>query len=563
MAAPIHTFRPGHAGALASQEVHARKKAGAANEAVDIAATSKAADVLDSISSKAYLPQTFQFFGGMALGPIAWVAGKLGGAKAKTIAQAPLAAMSVLETTTLGNLHQLPEQVVRSFGAKAAENEAKGLAESAARMADRLSDGSAEVARNMTKRAEPLMHRAAVAMNGMPQLGGADHMVDRFADWRLRGIDKAAQNTSKKLLDAHAHEAVGMLGRVKQLVGMKAPVATESIQAAAPFLKVANGTMFHAEQADALRSAMKHVTEHAPKLDGMQQGRMDAVIGQAERLQNIINKKSFWQNAKTGGLGGILRQVPNAIARTPIARALLVLGVTAGGAAVILRTRAENTHSKALLNELAADIYGVQASQVHAGMLNGEKAPALLKHASQDMGKSSRGNWMAGAAQVAGEGLWLMPHVGAGAIVAGMGSGMVGDLVKSDNPYLNAYAVLKAEANGKGTLKPEEKTALVTMLVGATPSIAEHGGARNKLAKPIAEQMVAEKLTVQQIVREIALPQAIEKRAVAVKAAETAPKAAETEAAAPKAANENMPKPVVGSVQPQGRVVQQGVAAAR
>lgn len=569
MVHPItQSFRPGHAGAVAAQETRDAKRANAAADATQTVASSKAADALESISSKAFLPQTFQFLGSMALFPVAWVAGKVGGAKAKTIVQAPLAAVNALETTTLGSLHQLPANVVKAFGAKATENGAEALAASAAQTAERLGARANGVMQDAARAAKPVA--ASVQQTGQALgraardsgiLGFVNRAVADIAGWRSRELGRSAAKVAENIHVVHAREPVNMFGRVKQVIGGAPVMASGSIEAVQPLLSVAKAGQFDASHVATIRSTVGGLAADAVKaLDPQQAKRLSAVTEQAEKLARVIDKKGFWDAAKTGGVGAIAKGIPAALARVPVARALLVTGVVAGSAAMLFRTKAENAHSGQALNALAADVYGVDVSKVTPAMLTGANAPALLKRASQDYSKMQRGNWMAGAAQAAGDALWLMPNATLG-LVAGPMSGMLGDLVKSDNPYLNAYSVLKAEAKGQGVLKPESKVGLVTMLVGASPSIADHGGARNKLAKPIAEQMVAEKLTPEQMVREIASPQAIELRAVKAQQAKLEAEAKKPEAVKP--ANPSVPSTIVGAAQSHGRVVQNQLSATR
>lgn len=569
MVHPItQSFRPGHAGAVAAQETRDAKRANAAADVTQAAASSKAADALESLSSKAFLPQTFQFLGSMALWPVAWVAGKVGGAKAKTIVQAPLAAVNALETTTLGSLHQLPTNVVRAFGAKATENGAEALAASAAATAERLSARANGVMQDAARAAKPVaasMQQTGQTLGRVATNSGVMDMLNMavadVAGWRSRELRLSATKVATKMQDAHARESVGVFGRVKQAMGGAPVMASGSIEAVQPLLSVAKAGTFDASHAATIRSTMEGLGADAAKaLNPLQAKRLGAVTEQAEKLARVIDKKGFWDAAKTGGVAAIVKGIPAALAKVPVARALLVTGVVAGSAAMLLRTKAENAQSGQALNALAADVYGVDPSKVTSAMLTGENAPTLLKRASQDYSKMQRGNWMAGAAQAAGDALWLMPNATLG-LVAGPMSGMLGDLVKSDNPYLNAYSVLKAEAKGQGVLKPESKVGLVTMLVGASPSIADHGGARNKLAKPIAEQMVAEKLTPEQMVREIASPQAIELRAVKAQQAKLQAETQKPNGVKP--ANPDVPSTVVGAAQSHGRVVQNQLSANR
>lgn len=515
MAHPITAFRPGHAGAVASQGTRELKerRAGTATDGIDSLASSKVAATLESVSSKAYLPQMVQFMGGLAITPFAWAFGKLGWNTARTYVQAPFAALGALETTSLQDIHRLPANMMKAVGEKAVENKAVELAASSEALASRLVQQGSAFAASATSFAQPVaarMQAGAGVVNGAVSGSSFDRAVQGIAGWRVDRLTQAMEHAQRKLDVPAAEAAVGMVGRIRQFFSGDA----------------------------------------------------------AAKLTALTEKKNFWDAARQGGAGTFLRNVPKALGRMPVGRALLVAGVAAGSAAMLLRTKAENSHSATLLNELAADVYGVDVSKVTASMLSGPQAPILLKQASQNYGKSVRGNWMAGAAQVAGEGLWLMPNMGiAPAMLVGSSSGFISDMVKTDNPYLNAYGVLKAEAKGQEKLAPEQKAGLVTMLVGATPAVAAHGGARNKMARPIAEQMIAEGLSPQQIVREIASPAAIEKRAVKVHEAMAA-KAANVNAPEASArnvapANENTPTKLVGAVEPQGRIVQNAVAAAR
>ena len=607
MVHPItQTFRPGHAAAIASQEMREREGL----KSKEALPSSKAAATLEAVSSKAFLPQTIQFIGSIALIPVAWIAERWGGVKAKTIVQAPLVAVSALETTTLDNIAHLPANIIRGFGAKAIENAEKVHVSVAAKVADgtakigeiakaqaemhtskRMAEFTGSMADGLVKRgdafaaqaasyAKPVTSSVSGAMDAMGKsaaksgfAGAMNKMIAQVADWRTGLLDKSARAIGTKMEQAHAREAVGMVGRLKQVVGGAPVMASGTIAEVQPLLKMAGATNLGPAHAQSLRATIDGLGKvTADSIGAGNVARASAVVGHAEKLARMIDKKTFWESAKAGGFGAVMKGLPAALGKMPVARALILTGVVAGSAAMLLRTKAENTHSGSLLNELAADVHGVDVSQLTPAMLKGDKAPALLKQASRDFSKSVNGNWIAGAAQVAGEGLWLMPNIGMpAAMLMGTVSGSIGDIVKTDNPYLNAYAILKAEAQGHGTLKPDQKVGLVTMLVGASPSISAHGGARNKLAKPIAEQMVAEKLTVQQMVREIGAPQAMELRAVKAQAVKPVAAKVETPVAANvnvAVANDNakateVPTKTVGAIEPQGRVAQQALAANR
>lgn len=576
MAAPLTHLKPGPTGAIVAEGARdARQGSKALGAAANdnLYASEKAAQVLESVSSKAFLPQMIGFIGAMALTPVGWVAGKLGGAKAKTYVQMPMAAVAALDEIKLGALHQAPAKFMGAVAAKAQENGADALQQSASRTAAELSRRGEMAASALGAKIAPASRGVAGAWSAVEARAdaarGANGLIAKLADWRAGRLDKAAANTAAALKDAHAYEAVGLMGRVKQfVVGAPRVQAAGSIDIAQPLLRVANG---NAVQASGLRQSVETFQAGlgSATLNASQQARAGAVLEKATKLASIIEKKAFWDSAKTGGLGAVVRNVPKVLGNLSLGRALILTGVAASSAALILRTKAENGRADETLKNLAADIYGVDVSRVNDAMISGAQAPELLKRAAVDVSKSGRGNWMAGAASLAGEGMWLMPNMSmAPAMLMGSMSGFAKDLFTSENPYLSAYKLLKAEAKGQGTMKPEQKLQLVTMLVGASPAISAHGGARNKLAKPIASQMLDERLSVEQMLRELANPQAIELRAVKAKEAALAKETAHAEVKpsdkpAVQATHTLSPGTKVGAIQPHGRVVQSELSANR
>jgi hypothetical protein len=235
------------------------------------------------------------------------------------------------------------------------------------------------------------------------------------------------------------------------------------------------------------------------------------------KLEKIAGSQSFWTGLKQQGA---IRTVLSSAGKVSIGRALLLVGVVAGSAAALTRSKADNVQASGLLSDLASDVYGVPAAQITGEMIHGKDAPELLKLASKRLGEQQRGNWLSGAGQVVEQAMWLNSS-GLGMFLA-MSGGMTADLFKKEHPLLQAHTILKAAESGKGTLPPEQKLQLVTMLVGASPDVAAHGEARNKMAAPIAAQMIAENLSVKDMVREIASPEAIATRAKAASEAKNA-----------------------------------------
>lgn len=95
-----------------------------------------------------------------------------------------------------------------------------------------------------------------------------------------------------------------------------------------------------------------------------------------------------------------------------------------------------------------------------------------------------------------------------------MGAGMVGgalfgaqmltmkiDDFMPGNPFLGAYVALQKNDKGEIQLAPDGKVEAVRHLVAAMPAVAAKGGMYNRLAQPIAAEMVARNLSTQQIVQ--------------------------------------------------------------
>lgn len=591
------------------EEAHTRgeQNAGDAAAAPQESATIRGLDAVNSVTNAPFLLQLPM----MALMPVGWVAGKLFGAKAGAWVQSPMTALNGALETPLNKLHHLPTNMVRAVANSANENAVaarenitalvdaardagKPIPQKAVEGLERKADAlrsvaaSAEraagkmdvsVARPIADAMRPMrtaaghhLSHAADAVANSDVGKGLEGMIGRVADWRMARLQSKAERLATQVAHAHTHEAMGMLGRVKQFFGAAPVMATGTLDAAQPVLRAANGG-----HADGLRMALGGLESAGESLAAEQKARLGAIASKAGKLASVMEKRAVWESVKQGGVGAFLQQIPKTMGNTSLLGGLLVAGFAATAAATVLRTRDGNRETQKLHRAMAADVYGIPEAQVTKTMLGGANAPTLLKQAGASVDKQRRGEWGAAALQVAGSSIFIMPGVQKLGIMAmaplslvHMGAETAASLIKVENPYLQAYGVLKAEAKGRGKLTPEQKIQLVTALVGAAPSVAEHGGARNKMAKPIAEQMVAEGLSVQQIVREIASSAAIEKRAVKVhevmvaKAANVNAPAASAKVEAPVlAANENTPTKQVGAIEPQGRITQHAVAANR
>lgn len=398
----------------------------------------------------------------------------------------------------------------------------------------------------------------------------ADGMVARFAAWRTGQLEQQVRKTAGKLVESNTMQARGVFQRAKGFAMGAAPVpvaplgVAESVHGMA--LQLRGGVKDPMGSAQLLKRAMESITpEMAEGLAGEQAKRMATVTRHATALGNTLEKIPFWKSVQSGGLKGLMQALPKAAGRVSLFGAILGAAAVASSGAALMRAKGANEQTNRQLNELAADIYGVTPDKVTPDMIRGAQAPALLKMASSKVGAQARGEWAAAAGTAVSEGMILATMSSVGGVLAmfaPMGISMGADMLKSENPYLNSYTVLKEAAQGNGTLKPNQKVELTTLLLNAAPAMGE---GHNRLKKPIAEQMVKEGLSPQQIVREMATPGAIEQRAVrvheAMQAKAEAPKP--EMAGMPVAANEHVPGKKIASIEPQGRMVQAGLAANR
>jgi hypothetical protein len=102
---------------------------------------------------------------------------------------------------------------------------------------------------------------------------------------------------------------------------------------------------------------------------------------------------------------------------------------------------------------------------------------------------------------VADGAMWMLPGGGG---MAMMGAVMLPQLCESlvpGNPTLGAYVALQKNERGELKLDTEAQTQAIRQLVGVMPAVAAQGGFYNRLAQPIAAEIVSRKMNTQQVIQ--------------------------------------------------------------
>jgi len=565
MAPVTHMMRPAGVAAL-EHEAEARLKGHEKPQGqAPFVPQATAAERLEWVAEKATSPFSWQWKA-MLLMPLGWVAGKIGGAKARAWVRAPLTAFEALNTP-IGELHQMPANVVRAYANDAtsyaagltqaakeagkavpkAAADAEAIAKGVEGLAERLSKGGHDLnARYVSPITAPLSR----AMNGVADgvaakpISALNRMVERFADRRIASIERKSAGLAAKLAEAHQTQAVGFVTRVRQAVGMAQPV------------QVAGLSDTHAvyQAAQAVRGGASVSQHHSvftgflnpsniPDLSGEQAMRYARVNRLADKISKTASRIPFWEGVRTEGV----RMLPKMVGRVPLLSALIGVGIVAGGAAAVLRTREANDATSMLFKEFAADVYGTTPDKVTKPMLEAANVPPIIGQARVRLGKEQRSNWIGTGLDQVGQVAWMVPGATMGMqgmmamaplAMMGQGIGLVKDLLTVENPMLQAYGVLKAVEQQKLQLPPDKILEFKAALIAGAPVFQANGGEHNKARGPLAQAMDREGLTVAQMVKEMATPGALEARAAKLKQAQQAEAAAK---AAPVAAGQAAP----------------------
>lgn len=499
---------------------HGAKGAVAGHDAAAVQGAAKGAKdspvvaTLEGVSSGTNL----LWFGDMALGAIAMplgfaaklIAGDKGKAWVHGVLKSPIKA---LHETRLGDIGALQANATKAFANAANENNAPALAARAAAASEKLATSGARLSQSVNRAFAPLgkplegfFARAAQRA----EAGNASGVVTNLANWRAARIDKKLPKITEQLIAANNNLPLGKIATLKQAVGMNvARVSAPPLTHAAPILHAVQTSNGNPE---IIRKAIAAVNDNVPaNLADDVKKRLVGVVELAEKAAKQLEKKAALSSVAKGGFSAIIAGIPKALSRVSLFHAILATGIAAGGAALAMRASQENTASNTALKEMAADLYGVSADKVTTEMISGKNAPLILQKAASKSHAEARGNWAAAGLRTAGEAAFLVPS--AAAMIANMALTSGSDMLKSDNPFVKAYGALKEAEKAPQSMSEQKKMPLVSMLVAASPAFEKHGGMRNKLVQPIAQQMIKQGLSAKQIAFEIADVKAMEKRA--------------------------------------------------
>lgn len=462
------------------------------------------------------------WIGDLVLGALAFpigyaakvAAGDKGKAWVQGVFKTPIRA---LQETRLGNVGALGANAVGTFAQVANENNAPELARKAGAKAENLAASGKRFTDSVNKAFAPLgapfkgifARAEARAASGIATGG----VVTKIAGWRAARVDKGQHKIIEKIMVANNNELLSPIASMKRAVGMNVALTpAPALSHVAPILHAVKAPNAHS---DAIRHAIAAVNDNVPSdLSDAVKKRIGKVVELAEKAAQRLDKKTALEKVSKGGFSAIIAGIPRALSRVSLFHAIMATGIVAGGVALAMRAKQENFTADTALKDMAADLYGVSVDKLTPQMISGKDAPLILQKAAQNMQSQTHGNWAAAGLRTAGEAVFLVP--GAAAMIANMALSTGSDMLKSDNPFVKAYGVLKEAEKAPDTVSEQQKISLVSMLVAASPAFEKHGGVRNKLVQPIAQQLIKEGLSARQIALEVSNAHAIEKRAADV-----------------------------------------------
>lgn len=466
-------------------------------------------------------------FQALMLFPVAWVLGKLKQTRAKTVVDglrgAPFAAM---QKTQLNDITQMPANFVSDLadvanrnGGEAAKQWAPTLERTSAKLASRGQEASAFMKKTIAPANQAVTGRldafgAKTGIGGRVQnfLKGFTEMRGRVnarkAEASIVGVHESIAGMSAQ--SANLSKAIGeSAGDLKKMAKLKESKA--SIDKMIGLLQPAGETLSGAAKTDLggqkamLETAAKQVNEMlgTAGLSGAEitQGQQlrDAVKG----AQSAVKAAESHAGAASKGLGGMVKNLAKTAGRSSVTTAVITVGVAAGVAATWMLANKRSKDSKALLDDMKRDLGGDHA---------------ILREATKVHAKQKWRGFAAAGVSTAAESLTIgtmnglsAPGFAGGAALMGaqMGLPMISQMLVPENAVLDAYGALKQIEAGKLQVSPEQHEYFVRMLVSSEPQVAAHGGMRNKLTAPIAQKLIAKKLTTSQLMKEIGTPSVV------------------------------------------------------
>ena len=190
----------------------------------------------------------------------------------------------------------------------------------------------------------------------------------------------------------------------------------------------------------------------------------------------------------------LMNGMGHATGRISIFHALIGASAIAGIAAIGYRATAESRQANRAFADLKKDLGGDTNSAFYRAVQAAQKSnrkSVLIR------------NGVKTAGEVADVAAWssVGGMTGAGALFGAQMLTMKIDDFMPGNPFLGAYVAKKKNDAGEIQLAADGKVEAVRHLVAAMPAVAAKGGMYNRLAQPIAAEMVARNLSTQQLVQ--------------------------------------------------------------
>lgn len=254
-------------------------------------------------------------------------------------------------------------------------------------------------------------------------------------------------------------------------------------------------------------------------------GELQASVNALSRSTGILHG---YEQALGKGLRALGSNFVGFVGRTPLIYTVAILGSLATAAAAFLSAKRENRIARQALKELKEDI--------------GDANHPIVVQASKLEKKQSSGRWTVAGLSSLNQGLFIAPMNMMMVMGGSMAISELSKIAVPENQLLNAYAVLKKEERKEIRLRPGDKAEMVRQLVAAVPAVTQQGGLNNRLAKPIAAELVKRNMSVRETMRFLANPDQFNVLAqeMAVKQKEIDARVAAEKAAAEKAAAERV-----------------------
>lgn len=455
---------------------------------------------LEGVKSAFMMPAQMEFFGMLGGGALGWVTNKFGWQRA-TAALGMLfkAPVQALRQSSLAEFFHVPANFLKAAATEAstAGGKAQGWAESATRQA-----------KTLEKTAKQLDGRAASVLEPIGKSVGSS------VGWFERTpVGKSLHSMFDSLM--HGRKAAAIAKHEAVFAKAQGAFTTEAsagwrASAGNFFSRIFKGTQPVTVPAGELSSMMHGLSaakgDHAKlkafagnletliadgALSAEAKARAGNVAKHVGKLVGSAHAMETYGSAAGGSMKTMVKAMGKAIGRVPVFNALLAVGITAGVGATMLAAKAESKEAK-----LAFDDLSDQLRSSDSGFLDAVKKVQK----SQGMwGVAKTGMKLTGV--VADGAMWMLPGGGG---MAMMGAVMLPQLCESlvpGNPTLGAYVALQKNERGELKLDTEAQTQAIRQLVGVMPAVAAQGGFYNRLAQPIAAEIVSRKMNTQQVIQ--------------------------------------------------------------